>query len=124
MKTKSLQIVQGPHNLKYIKTKNSKVFLPVQLEDEMFNKIQKEVGNLEYVSKMVDKPVYFYPKSESLTLMNFGTYTSALNNKSSQSEIRDQINSIANKVYREFEAVEKKPSPIKQLIKRLTKLVK
>lgn len=124
MKTQPLQIILGPNNLRYVKTKDSKVFLPMELGDEMFNKIQKESNNLEYVAKLVDKPIYFYPKSESATLMNFGTYTSVLDNDGTYSEVRDQINSLTNKVYKEFEAIEKKPSLAKQLIKKIVKLIK
>lgn len=73
------------------------VKLPVEMEDAMYNKIASQMPRLEYMAKYANSPITFAPKGKS-TLMNFGTFTTVLDNSSTQSEIAEQMYSHINKV--------------------------
>lgn len=73
------------------------VKLPVEMEDAMYNKIVSQMPRLEYMAKYANSPITFAPKGKS-TLMNFGPFTTVLDNSSTQSEIVKQMDSHINKV--------------------------
>ena len=73
------------------------VKLPVEIEDTMYNKIASQMPRLEYAAKSANTPMTFAPKGKS-TLMNFGSFTTVLDNSSTQSEIAEQMYSHINKV--------------------------
>ena len=98
MKAEAIKMIKGPYGLNYVKTAKSKVFLPIEMKDEMYNKIQPEMENLEYFARAIDKPIYFYPKSDKLTLMNMGTLTTALDNDLPQGKIAAKMYEHMSKV--------------------------
>jgi hypothetical protein len=98
MKTNPINIVKGLNGLHYAKTKESKVFLPIDMDDEMYNKISSQLSNLEYFAKHTKKPIIFYPKGMHATLMNYGTKTLILNNNAAKSEVAAQIYKNINDV--------------------------
>ena len=73
------------------------VKLPVDMEDAMYNKIVSQMPRLEYMAKYANSPITFALKGKS-TLMNFGPFTTVLDNSSTQSEIVKQMDSHINKV--------------------------
>jgi len=91
MKTNPINIVKGLNGLHYAKTKESKVFLPIDMDDEMYNKISSQLSNLEYFAKLTKKPIIFYPKGMHATLMNYGSRTTVLDNDAAKSDIAVQM---------------------------------
>lgn len=77
---KVTNIVEGPYGFHYVKASDSKVFCPTELGADMYNKLVPHMDILEKASKLAECPIQFYPKSDKVTLMNFGTHTTVLNN--------------------------------------------
>lgn len=98
MKAESIKLIKGPLNYTYAKTPASKVFLPIELADEVYNKITPELPKLEKYAHLSGKPIQFAPKGEKATLMNYGTYTTVLRNEELQEKIAAQIYEHVNKV--------------------------
>ena len=91
MKTDPISVIKGLNGLHYAKTSKSRVFLPLELEDSMYNKISSQLSNLEYFANITKKPIVFYPKGEHATLMNYGSRTTVLNNDAAKSDIAVQM---------------------------------
>ena len=100
MKKVMIGIVKGPYNFTYYKNLKSKVFRPIELSTEIYNKITPLMDYLEVASKKLDKPIQFYPKYKDITLMNVGAYTSVIKNSDTEDSIRDLVVNHLLKVYR------------------------
>jgi len=101
MKTEAVQLIKGPHNLHYAKTPKSKVFLPIELGDGIYNKIaeiRQKDAHFDLVADYTNKPMIFYPKSADTTLMNFGPYTTVLKNDASTADIAEKMYAHTQKV--------------------------
>lgn len=99
MKTEPLISVMKD-GLLYFKPKKSRVFIPEELGTDIYNKLQAEKDNLEYVCNKVKKDVYFYPLSNKRTLMNFGPHTSVISNDVSSKNLKEILRTAADKTYK------------------------
>ena len=100
MKSEAIKIIEGPYKLHYAKSNNSKVFLPVELGEDMYNKLSGILCSdkrYEYIAQSLGKPMQFYPKDANTTLMNFGSFTSLLKNDSVTSEIAEKMYATVQK---------------------------
>ena len=101
MKTQPLKTIEQK-SMTYVKTAKSKVFRPIQLPDQIFNKLTPEMSKLEYAAKIVDRPIYFYPLSEERSLMNFGPHTTVIMNDLPQNELSELLSSVVDKTYKVY----------------------
>ena len=99
MKTQSLKLIEQK-GLTYVKTPESRVFRPDQLQKEIYNNLSPEMDKLEYAANLVRKPIYFYPLSEERTLMNFGPHTSVIMNNLPQKELSSFLSAQVEKTYK------------------------
>ena len=102
---KVANITEGPYGFHYMKTPDSQVFRPTELGEGIYNKLAPHMDVLEKASKLAKHPIQFYPKSENITLMNFGAYTTVLKNDEP----------VVGKLYQHFDKV------FKDLPKRIAK---
>lgn len=98
MKPDAIKLVKGPLNFHYVKSTKSKVFLPIELQDDIYNKISPHIERLEFASKEASRPMLFVPKGNS-TLMNFGPYTTVIRNDSLSEKVAQQMYEHINKVF-------------------------
>lgn len=97
MKAQAVKMISGPNGFNYVKTPKSKVFLPVELEDEVYNKIAKELPKLEKIAEITNRPIYFAPKGNNV-LMNYGPFTSVIDNNTLQADMATKMYEHINKV--------------------------
>lgn len=100
---KVLNFVEGPYGLHYVKSAKSKVFCPIEIGYDIFNKLSPHMKTLESAANKADKPVKFYPIDKKTALMNFGTYTSLFRSDEPIAEklykhIGDVLNEIPKKI--------------------------
>lgn len=93
---KSLYYANRPLEAKLDK---SLVELPIELEDDIYNKIAKNYKKMDYVSKTINTPMKFARKGNKSTLMNFGPYTYYINNYAKAEEVNKAIDDIIQKTY-------------------------
>lgn len=94
-------------NFNYIVSSNHpKVFLPIELEPEVHNKIVKQMPLMDCASKIVKKDILFYPKGD-YTLMSFGPLALPIKNDALEKDIMKQISEHVNKVVSLFQVLKK-----------------
>ena len=93
-----MQIPKIAQGYSYVKPETSRVFLPLELKTEAYNKIAKNINMLEQAANKADKDVFFIPKKDNV-LMNFGPYSTLIDVKLQDSEIIRKMNDIIKKTY-------------------------
>ena len=81
-----------------IKPQKSRVYIPLELADEAYNKVAKHTRFLEQAAKVADKDVLFVPKGENV-LMNFGPNTAYLDMQASDNKIMDDMHELIRRTY-------------------------
>ena len=107
MKINPIKFLEGKYGLSYVKNPNSKVFLPLQVESDTYNRIQKMVPELEKAAERSKMPIHFAPLGDARTLMNFGTKTKVLENSWNEAN-------IAKNIYKHIDEVENFNKSIKR----------
>ena len=96
---KSLYYANRPFQAEMPKTR---VDLPYELEDDIYNKIAASRNFLENAADRMQTPIRFVQKGEDLVLMNMHPYTSVINKYMTQEEvtahIKDHVNKSAEKL--------------------------
>ncbi len=99
MKIRIAKIIYGPYNVRYLKSHSkSKVLIPIELEQDIHNKIATNLSMLEHVADKTGKEIRFYPKNEKLTLMNFGPFTTCIENNSPAGIVAEKMHALMNRV--------------------------
>lgn len=97
-KISCVEMVKSPHGLDCMKSKNSKVYIPIVLADKVHNAAMELLPKMEKYSELSGHPIFFFPKSENATLMNYGAKTLYIDNNTSQKAIVESINNHINTV--------------------------
>ncbi len=69
----------------------SNIKFKIDKNSAIYKKIKPEIPNIETLIKKENTPLTFFPKSDALTLMNYGPYTTALKNEDLQANIAIQV---------------------------------
>ena len=93
-----MKMLKSPQGFDCIKTSSSQVFIPIELNDKVYNTATKLLPKMEKYSQLSGLPVVFAPKGETATLMNYGARTLYIQNQTPKDEIETQILAHINKV--------------------------
>ena len=93
----SVQMVKSAQGYDCIQQKGTRVFMPIQLEDNVYNAATKVLPKMEKYSELSGFPITFAPKGTA-TLMNYGAKTIYIKNDAPEKEIIGQIEKHINEV--------------------------